>query len=262
MSDCRALQAGTSHNLGQNFAKAFDVTFQTEDNREEYVYATSWGVSTRLIGAIAMVHGDDKGLRLPPRIAPHQVVVVPIGKNAEDVNSVLEYLTGTLEAVKTEGIRCYVDDRDGVTPGFKFNEWEMKGVPVRLEVGSRDMAQNVVTLVRRDSGEKIPVPKDKLGEEIPRLLDEIQKSLYNQAKTFRDEHILTVESYDEFKSIIEETSGFVKCGWDGDPKTEAAIQEETKATIRCIPFEQNVDGLSCVYSGKPAKYQVVLGKAY
>ena len=262
MSDCRALQAGTSHNLGQNFAKAFDVTFQTEDNREEYVYATSWGVSTRLIGAIAMVHGDDKGLRLPPRIAPHQVVVVPIGKNAEDMNSVLEYLTGTLEAVKAEGIRCYVDDRDGVTPGFKFNEWEMKGVPVRLEVGSRDMAQNVVTLVRRDSGEKIPVPKDKLGEEIPRLLDEIQKSLYSQAKTFRDEHTLTVESYDEFKTIIEETSGFVKCGWDGDPKTEAAIQEETKATIRCIPFEQNVDGLSCVYSGKPAKYQVVLGKAY
>ena len=262
MSDCRALQAGTSHNLGQNFAKAFDVTFQTEDNREEYVYATSWGVSTRLIGAIAMVHGDDKGLRLPPRIAPHQVVVVPIGKNAEDVNSVLEYLTGTLEAVKAEGIRCYVDDRDGVTPGFKFNEWEMKGVPVRLEVGSRDMEQNVVTLVRRDSGEKIPVPKDKLGEEIPRLLDEIQKSLYSQAKTFRDEHTLTVESYDEFKTIIKETSGFVKCGWDGDPKTEAAIQEETKATIRCIPFEQNVDGLSCVYSGKPAKYQVVLGKAY
>ena len=262
MSDCRALQAGTSHNLGQNFAKAFDVTFQTEDNREEYVYATSWGVSTRLIGAIAMVHGDDKGLRLPPRIAPHQVVVVPIGKNAEDVNSVLEYLTGTLEAVKAEGIRCYVDDRDGVTPGFKFNEWEMKGVPVRLEVGSRDMEQNVVTLVRRDSGEKIPVPKNKLGEEIPRLLDEIQKSLYSQAKTFRDEHTLTVESYDEFKTIIKETSGFVKCGWDGDPKTEAAIQEETKATIRCIPFEQNVDGLSCVYSGKPAKYQVVLGKAY
>ena len=262
MSDCRALQAGTSHNLGQNFAKAFDVTFQTEDNREEYVYATSWGVSTRLIGAIAMVHGDDKGLRLPPRIAPHQVVVVPIGKNAEDVNSVLEYLTGTLEAVKAEGIRCYVDDRDGVTPGFKFNEWEMKGVPVRLEVGSRDMEQNVVTLVRRDSGEKIPVPKDKLGEEIPRLLDEIQKSLYSQAKTFRDEHTLTVESYDEFKTIIKETSGFVTCGWDGDPKTEAAIQEETKATIRCIPFEQNVDGLSCVYSGKPAKYQVVLGKAY
>ena len=262
MSDCRALQAGTSHNLGQNFAKAFDVTFQTEDNREEYVYATSWGVSTRLIGAIAMVHGDDKGLRLPPRIAPHQVVVVPIGKNAEDVNSVLEYLTEALEAVKAEGIRCYVDDRDGVTPGFKFNEWEMKGVPVRLEVGSRDMEQNVVTLVRRDSGEKIPVPKDKLGEEIPRLLDEIQKSLYSQAKTFRDEHTLTVESYDELKTIIEETSGFVKCGWDGDPKTEAAIQEETKATIRCIPFEQNVDGLSCVYSGKPAKYQVVLGKAY
>ena len=262
MSDCRALQAGTSHNLGQNFAKAFDVTFQTEDNREEYVYATSWGVSTRLIGAIAMVHGDDKGLRLPPRIAPHQVVVVPIGKSEEDVKSVLEYLTGTLEAVQAEAVRCYVDDREGVTPGFKFNEWEMKGVPVRLEVGSRDMAQNVVTLVRRDSGEKIPVPKDKLGEEIPRLLDEIQKSLYSQAKTFRDEHTLTVESYDEFKTIIEETSGFVKCGWDGDPKTEAAIQEETKATIRCIPFEQNIDGLSCVYSGKPAKYQVVLGKAY
>lgn len=262
MGDCRALQAGTSHNLGQNFAKAFDVTFQTEDNREEYVYATSWGVSTRLIGAIVMVHGDDKGLRLPPRIAPHQVVVVPIGKSEEDMNAVLEYLSGPLEAVQAEGVRCYVDDRDGVTPGFKFNEWEMKGTPVRLEVGSRDMEKNVVTLVRRDSGEKVAVPKDKLGEEIPRLLDEIQKSLYNQAKAFRDEHTFTVESYDEFKSIIEEISGFVKCGWDGDPKTEAAIQKETKATIRCIPFEQKVGGLNCVYSGKPAKYQVLFGKAY
>ena len=262
MGDCRALQAGTSHNLGQNFAKAFDVTFQTEDNREEYVYATSWGVSTRLIGAIVMVHGDDKGLRLPPRIAPHQVVVVPIGKSEEEMNAVLEYLSGPLEAVQAEGVRCYVDDRDGVTPGFKFNEWEMKGAPVRLEVGSRDMEKNVVTLVRRDSGEKIIVPKNKLGEEIPRLLDEIQKSLYNQAKAFRDEHTFTVESYDEFKSIIEEISGFVKCGWDGDPKTEAAIQKETKATIRCIPFEQKVSGLNCVYSGKPAKYQVLFGKAY
>ena len=262
MGDCRALQAGTSHNLGQNFAKAFDVTFQTEDNREEYVYATSWGVSTRLIGAIVMVHGDDKGLRLPPRIAPHQVVVVPIGKSEEDMNTVLEYLSGPLEAVQAEGVRCYVDDRDGVTPGFKFNEWEMKGTPVRLEVGSRDMEKNVVTLVRRDSGEKVAVPKDKLGEEIPRLLDEIQKSLYNQAKAFRDKHTFTVESYDEFKSIIEEISGFVKCGWDGDPKTEAAIQKETKATIRCIPFEQKVGGLNCVYSGKPAKYQVLFGKAY
>ncbi len=262
MGDRRALQAGTSHNLSQNFAKAFDVTFQNEENQEQHVYATSWGVSTRLIGAIVMVHGDDKGLRLPPRIAPEQVVTVPIGKSEEEIGSVLDYLETPLKEMAERGIRCHVDDRAGVTPGFKFNEWEMKGVPLRLEVGSRDMKENSVTVVRRDTGEKMTLPKAELSKEAPRLLKEIQQSLYEQAKTFRNENTYSVESYDEFKSIIADTSGFVKCGWDGDPDTEAAIQEETKATIRCIPFEQEVDGLTCVYSGKPAKHEVIFGKAY
>ena len=262
MGDRRALQAGTSHNLGQNFAKAFDVTFQNEENQEQHVYATSWGVSTRLIGAIVMVHGDDKGLRLPPRIAPKQVVTIPIGKSEEEIGNVLDYLETPLKELTENGIRGHVDDRAGVTPGFKFNEWEMKGVPLRIEVGARDMEANSVTVVRRDTGEKMSFSKAGLIEEIPRLLEAIQLSLYEQAKSFRDENTYSVESYDEFKSIIADTSGFVKCGWDGDPATEAAIQKETKATIRCIPLEQEVDGLSCIFSGKPAKHEVIFGKSY
>ncbi|MEE2876516.1 MAG: proline--tRNA ligase [Candidatus Neomarinimicrobiota bacterium] len=262
MGDRRALQAGTSHNLGQNFAKAFDVTFQNEDNQEQHVFATSWGVSTRLIGAIVMVHGDNKGLRLPPRIAPHQIVTVPIGRSEEEIGNVLDYLDTPLKEITKLGIRCHIDDRAGVTPGFKFNEWELKGAPLRLEVGTRDMKQNSVTVVRRDTGEKMTLPKTQLTDEVPHLLEIIQKSLYDQAKSFRDENTQSAESYDEFKSIIADTSGFVKCGWDGDPATEAAIQEETKATIRCIPLNNVVDDLKCIYSGKRAKYEVIFGKAY
>jgi len=262
MGDKRALQAGTSHNLGQNFAKAFDVTFQTEDNKLEHVFATSWGVSTRLIGALIMVHGDEKGLRLPPAVAPHQVVVVPIGKSDEDLSAINEYLDASLTALNENDVRVHVDDRLTVSPGFKFNEWEMKGVPLRLEVGARDMEKGSVVVVRRDTGEKLFVERDNLVEEIPKLLEEIQSGLFQQALQFREDNTTTVESYDEFKAQIAGSSGFIRCGWDGDPETEAAIQEETKASIRVIPFDENSEGLTCIYSGKPAKHEVIFAKAY
>ena len=262
MGDKRSLQAGTTHNLGQNFAKAFDVTFQTEDNLLEYVYATSWGVSTRLIGALVMVHGDDQGLRLVPALAPHQIVVVPIGKSKEDASKVLSYLEPTIDALKAKGKRIHIDDRREVTPGFKFNEWERKGVPLRLEVGSRDIKSDKAILVRRDTGEKIQVSRNRLVEEVDRLLDDIQTSLFHQAKAFQEDNTRKVGTYDEFKRTIESDGGFIRCGWDGDPRSEAAIQEDTKATIRCIPFDENPDGLSCIYSGKPAKHEVIFAKAY
>jgi prolyl-tRNA synthetase len=262
MSDKRALQAGTSHNLGQNFAKAFDVTFQTEDNKLEHVYATSWGVSTRLIGALIMVHGDEKGLRLPPAIAPHQVVVIPIGKSDEDISAIHDYLSSTLTSLNDDGIRVHVDDRLTVSPGFKFNEWEMKGTPVRLEVGARDMEKGSAVVVRRDTGEKSFVERDNLVQEIPKLLDEIQNGLFQQALTFRQENTNTVGNYEEFKELISTEGGFVRCGWDGEPETEAAIREETKASIRLIPFDENPEGMTCIYSGKPAKHEVIFAKAY
>lgn len=262
MGDRRALQAGTSHNLGQNFAKAFDVTFQTENNRQEHVYATSWGVSTRLIGALVMAHGDDKGLRLPPAVAPYQVVVVPIGKSADDVAHVMGYLENVLTSLRERGKRIHVDDRLQVSPGFKFNEWEMKGVPLRLEVGSRDMKENSAVLVRRDTGEKIQVSKERLAEQAETLLEEIQSALYEQAKDFLEKNTHRVESYDSFKNILESEGGFLRCGWDGNPETEMAIQEETKATIRCIPFDGMTRGLKCIYTGKPAKHEVIFAKAY
>ncbi|MFQ6673915.1 MAG: proline--tRNA ligase [Fidelibacterota bacterium] len=262
MGDRRALQAGTSHNLGQNFAKAFDVSFQTEDNRLEYVYATSWGVSTRLIGALVMVHGDEQGLRLPPAVAPYQAVVVPIGKSSEELHEILDYLEPVLAGMRERQTRTHVDDRLQVTPGFKFNDWEMKGVPVRLEVGQRDMKQGVAVLVRRDTGEKIQVSKGKIAEETHRLLGEIQTSLYEQARHFQEGHPHTVQSYGEFRQIMEDEGGFIRCGWDGDSATEEAIQNETKATIRCIPFDENPAGMACIYTGKPAKHEVIFAKAY
>ena len=262
MGDKRALQSGTSHNLGQNFAKAFDVTFQTEDNKLEYVYATSWGVSTRLVGALVMVHGDNKGLRLPPNVAPHQVVVIPIGKSSEDIGKVLDYLDSSISALREKEVRIHIDDRTTVSTGFKFHDWELKGVPLRIEVGSRDIQSNSVVLARRDTGEKYQISKDKLQGEVERVLKDIQNSLFRQAKSFREANTYTAETYDEFKEIIKNKGGFVKCGWDGDPETEAAIKEETKATIRCIPFDEEPDGLTCIYSGKPAKHEVIFAKAY
>ena len=261
MGDKRALQAGTSHNLGQNFAKAFGVTYQTEDNREEYVYATSWGVSTRLVGAVIMTHGDDKGLRIPPKIAPHQVVIVPISRTDEDKKNIRQFIEPILNEFKEKKIRSHQDWGPN-SPGFKFNEWEMKGVPLRLEVGPRDVDENQVMLVRRDTGDKTAVPKGIIATKVKDLLHEIQDNLYRQALKFREENTCTVNSFDEFKSVIEKNGGFVRCGWDGDTKTELNIKEETMATIRCILPDGDISGKTCVYSGKPAKHEVIFAKAY
>ena len=260
MGDKRALQAGTSHNLGQNFAKAFDVTFQTKDNKEEMVWATSWGVSTRLVGAVILTHGDQKGLRLPPRIAPIQVVIVPISKNDKQAMEIKNYIEPIISELEEKNIRIYQDWADR-SPGYKFNEWEMKGVPLRIEVGLRDIENANIVVARRDSNEKIILSNKNAVNQIIDLLEEIQKGLFDQAKKFRDENTHTISSYDELKQIIEE-GGFVRCGWDGTDETEAKVKEETKATIRCIPMDENPNELLCVYSGKPAKHEVIYAKAY
>ncbi len=261
MGDKRALQAGTSHNLGQNFAKAFEVTFQNKDNNEEWVYATSWGISTRLVGGVIMTHGDDKGLQLPPKIAPYQVVLVPIFRDDDDKKNIQDYLRETLIEMQKLGIRVHEDWRKG-SPGFKFNEWEMKGVPLRLEVGPKDIKDENVVIVRRDNSDKKFVNKESIIDTIISLLDDVQKNMFNKAKSFQTENTFTVSSYDEFKDILSNKGGFIKCGWDGTSETEAAIKNETKATIRVIPMDENPKGLNCIYSGKPAKHEVIFAKAY
>ena len=261
MGDKRALQAGTSHNLGQNFAKAFEVTFQNKDNNEELVYATSWGISTRLVGGVIMTHGDDKGLQLPPKIAPYQVVLVPILRDDDDKKNIQDYLRETLIEMQKLGIRVHEDWRKGI-PGFKFNEWEMKGVPLRLEVGPKDIKDENVVIVRRDNSDKKFVKKESIIDTIISLLDDVQKNMFNKAKSFQTENTFTVSSYDEFKDILSNKGGFIKCGWDGTSETEAAIKNETKATIRVIPMDENPKGLNCIYSGKPAKHEVIFAKAY
>jgi prolyl-tRNA synthetase len=261
MGDKRALQAGTSHNLGQNFAKAFDVTFQTKDNKEQMVYATSWGISTRLVGAVIMTHGDDKGLRLPPKIAPYQVVVVPIFKDKDSQEILTKYLEPILLELRNIGVRIHEDWRKE-SPGFKFNEWEMKGVPLRLEVGPKDIEKLQVVIARRDTGEKKFVKKENIVSLIPDLLDSIQNNLFEQAKQFRINNTHTASTYAEFKDIVENKGGFIRCGWDGTSETETAIKNETKATIRVIPFDENTKGLNCIFSGKPAKHEVIFAKAY
>jgi len=260
MGDKRALQAGTSHNLGQNFAKAFDVTFQTKDNKEEFVWATSWGISTRLIGAVILAHGDDKGLRLPPRIAPIQLVIIPIVKNEEEENQLRDYLGPITAALKKLKIRVY-EDWTNNSPGFKFNEWELKGVPLRMEVGPRDIKEQKVVLARRDEKDKLFIPKDDVFDNVQRLLDNIQLKLITQARDFRDKNTHIVKDYDDFKSIISR-GGFVRCGWDGNPETEAKIKQDTKATIRCIPFDEDPIELTCVLTGQKAKHEVIFAKAY
>ena len=261
MGDKKALQAGTSHYLGQNFAKAFDVKFQNIDNKEEYVYATSWGVSTRLIGALIMVHGDDKGLRLPPKLAPIQVVIIPIFKSDEDLDKIKNYLENMIQNFKNNSIRYHLDDRKKMSPGFKFNEWEMKGVPLRIEIGPRDMKDKKIFIARRDTSEKFSLDINNSYEHIKSLLKEIQNNLFQSALKFREDNTFEVKDYDEFKKIVKK-GGFIKCGWDGSQETEDKIKKETKATIRCIPFDNNIDGLFCIYSGKPAKYSVIFSKAY
>ena len=261
MGDKKALQAGTSHYLGQNFAKAFDVKFQTENNDEEYVYATSWGVSTRLIGALIMVHGDDQGLRLPPKVAPIQIVIVPIFKSAEDKEKINNFIKPLLNDFDQHHIRYYFDNRDKMSPGFKFNEWEMKGVPVRIEVGMRDINDNTIIYSRRDKPGKNNIEIASIKGYFSTLLDEIQQSLFDQAKTFQLDNTHLVNSYEDFKHIIKK-GGFVKCGWDGTDESEEKIKKDTKATIRCIPFDQDVESLKCIYSNTQAKYQVIFARAY
>ena len=260
MLDKKALQAGTSHNLGQNFAKAFDVKFQTEDNNEEYVWATSWGISTRLIGAVILAHGDKNGLRIPPKIAPIQVVLIPIFRDEEQKKIIEDYIEPITKELKQNEIRTYIDWSDS-SPGYKFNEWELKGVPARIEIGPRDVESNTVIIARRDNGEKLSSSRHGLTQSVKDILDQIQNNLYNQAKDFRDNNTHSVNTYSEFKDIIK-NGGFVRCGWDGKQETELKIKEDTKATIRCIPFNENPKDLTCIFSGNEAMHEVIFAKSY
>ena len=262
MGDKRALQAGTSHYLGQNFSKAFDVKFQDTDNKEKYVYATSWGVSTRLLGALIMVHGDDKGLRIPPNIAPIQVVIIPIYKSIEDLEQIKNYINPILDDLKKNNILFYFDNRDSLSPGFKFNEWEMKGVPLRIEVGRRDVSSNKIVIARRDNFEKNTFDKKNISSIIIENLLLIQDNLYKQALDFRNTNMHNIQDYEKFKKIISESAGFIKCGWDGNSQTENLIKKETNATIRCILKEIDNPKIKCIYSKSKAKYEVVFSKAY
>jgi prolyl-tRNA synthetase len=259
MSDGKALQAGTSHNLGEHFAKVFDIQYLDSDNELKYVWQTSWGVSTRMIGAVIMVHGDDRGLKMPPKVAPTQIVVVPIpAKDPELVNSKVDALYNSL---KTK-FRIKVDDRDGYRPGWKFNEWEMKGVPVRLEIGPKDIEKGQVVAARRDTGEKIFIPEEKLEETLYQLLEDIQKNMYEQAKQFLADNTYVAHNYDELKEIVEEKRGMAKAMVCGDEACEIKVKEETGATIRNIPFEQEDLGEVCAVCGKPKKHMVIFAKSY
>jgi len=262
MQDGKALQAGTSHFLGQNFAKAFDVKFSDKDNKLDYVWATSWGVSTRLIGALVMAHSDDDGLILPPKIAPLQVVIVPIYKGEEQKAKIDVKVQDLVKQLKAMGVRVKYDDNDNARPGWKFAEYEMKGVPVRIALGLRDLENNTVELARRDTKEKQSVSMDGLPERIVQLLADIQQYIYNKALAYRDSHITQVNNWDEFVSTLNEKGGFVSAFWDGTSETEDAIKEKTKATIRCIPLDNPQEEGVCVFSGKPAKQRVLFAQAY
>ena len=262
MQDGKALQSGTSHFLGQNFAKAFDVKFLNKENKQEFVWATSWGVSTRLIGAVVMAHSDDQGLVLPPRIAPIQVVIVPIYKG-EDSKPVIDAKANEIiKELRAAGIRVKYDSNDNNRPGWKFAEYELKGVPVRLAMGLRDMENNVVELARRDTKEKQPVSITGLTAYIEKLLEEIQQNLFNKALRYREEHITPVNSWDEFVKALNDKGGFVSAHWDGTAETEAEIKEKTKATIRCIPMNNPQEEGKCILSGKPSKERVLFALAY
>ncbi|MBF2054243.1 MAG: proline--tRNA ligase [Candidatus Sericytochromatia bacterium] len=262
MQDRKALQAGTSHNLGQNFAKAFEVRFQDRDGELKHPYSTSWGVSTRLIGALIMAHSDDQGLILPPRLAPTQVVIVPIARDEDERASVLAAAENIQQQLKGVGVRVKLDDDPKQKPGWKFAEYELLGVPLRLELGPRDVAGEQVMVARRDIKGKTALPLDGLAESISALLESVQQGIFERARDFRDSHIFEASSYDELKTIIGEEKGWVKAFWSGDPEDEARVKEETKATIRCIPFDQPETLGSCIVSGKPARYQVLFAKAY
>lgn len=261
MQDGKALQSGTSHFLGQNFAKSFDVTFLNKENKPEYVWATSWGVSTRLMGALIMVHSDDNGLVLPPKLAPIQVVIVPITKNKEQLAAITEKLKPVMDKFDELGISVKYDDADNKRPGFKFADYELKGVPVRLVMGERDLENNTIEVMRRDTLEKENVSFDGIVERVKNLLDDIQKNVFEKARKYRDAHVYECDNYEEFKERIKD-GGFFLCHWDGTPETEAKIKEDTQATIRCVPFAyEQTPGVDMV-SGKPAKYRVIIARAY
>lgn len=262
MQDGQALQAGTSHFLGQNFAKAFDVQFLNKEGKQEYVWATSWGVSTRLIGALIMAHSDDDGLVLPPKLAPLQVVIVPIHKGSDDLNKIYEKVEPLLKALKGKGISVKFDDDDTKRPGFKFAEYELRGVPVRLAIGMRDLENGTVEVARRDTKEKSSQPFENIETYIENLLQEIQQNIFNKAKQFRDNNIREVNTWDEFKDAIENKSGFLSAHWDGTSETEEKIKELTKATIRCIPLNNKQEEGKCIWSGQPSKERVIFARAY
>ena len=262
MGDKKALQSGTSHFLGQNFAKAFDVKFQNEENKEEYVYATSWGVSTRLIGALVMTHGDDKGLVLPPRLSPFEVIIIPIWKTDEEETKVRSFLEKIENSLKSEDVTYKIDDRTYVTPGWKFNEWELKGIPLRIEVGPRDVKENQLVMVRRDQSEKAVKHLEGVGKESRTVLDAIQKDMFEKAKTFREDNTKKINSYDDFKEFYESDGGFAESYWCGSSICEQEVQDETKATIRVIPFEQPEERGSCIKCGKESETFVVFAKSY
>ena len=263
MQDGKALQAGTSHFLGQNFAKAFEVQYANKEGKLDYVWATSWGVSTRLMGALIMCHSDNNGLVLPPALAPIQVVMVPIFKTEDEKAAIVARMEELKKELESKGVSVKIDNRDNLRPGFKFAEWELKGVPVRVVIGPRDLEAGNVELARRDLSTKESVPQQGLAEHISALLDEIQKNMYAKALRFRDANITKVDTWDEFKTKIEE-GGFLLCHWDGTPETEEKIKEETKATIRCIPIDSCVceEEGRCVYSGKPSHCRVIFARAY
>ena len=261
MQDGKALQSGTSHFLGQNFAKSFDVTFLNKENKAEYVWATSWGVSTRLIGALIMTHSDDNGLVLPPKLAPIQVVIIPIAKGEEQLSAITEKLQPVISKLRESGISVKFDDSDNKRPGFKFADYELKGVPVRLVMGGRDLESNTVEIMRRDTLEKETVSLDGIVEHIIQLLDNIQDNIFEKARKYRDERVYECENYEEFKEKVKE-GGFFLCHWDGTAETEAKIKEDTQATIRCVPFAyEQTDGVDMV-SGKPSKYRVIIARSY
>ena len=262
MQDCKALQAGTSHFLGQNFAKAFDVKFANKEGKQDYVWATSWGVSTRLMGALIMTHSDDNGLVLPPKLAPIQVVIVPIYKGEEQLDAISEKVAPLVKELRSKGITVKYDNRDTHKPGFKFNEYELKGVPVRLAIGQRDLANGTYEVARRDTLEKQTVASDEVVDRIVSLMDEIQENIHSKALEHRTTHITEVDSYEEFKKVLEEKGGFVSAHWDGTIATEDRIKEETKATIRCIPIDVKKEAGACMVTGNPSPYRVLFAKAY
>jgi prolyl-tRNA synthetase len=262
MQDGKALQAGTSHFLGQNFAKAFDVKFLSKENQLEYVWATSWGASTRLIGALVMAHSDDQGLILPPKIAPLQVVIVPIYKGEQQKALIDVKAKEIISELKAIGIRVKYDDNDNARPGWKFAEYELKGVPVRVTLGARDLENNIAEIARRDTKEKRNVSLEGISVYIGNLLNEIQGNMFNKAKAYQDEHITPANNWDEFEKLLDEKGGFILAHWDGTAETEEAIKEKSKATIRCIPLDNPKETGQCILTGKPSEQRVLFARAY